>query len=271
MKDSDTTNAAFEDLLAGKSGQDAPLAEFVRLVRSEASQLELPADAGAHVAAAATAVPEASTAPPSASEPRVRARRLRRRMVVLASVGGMLLATAGVGLAANGASPTDPLYGVDLAFERFGLWNGGNAERAEEVLALLGNGDVGLALGHAATTMAALPDQAHGKAVGRDLQAAANHLGASENEAPDGVDDLLAYIAEALGEDPHGVEGETVAAYAKLIRDSVLNNRRPVDPPVGGPFGSVPDPIAPPITVPPISVPPDPIAPPITIPKPPSD
>jgi hypothetical protein len=68
-------------------------------------------------------------------------RRVARRVVALAATFGLLFAMSGVALAADSASPGDLLYGIDRAFETFGIGDGGVDERIAEFDALLARGD----------------------------------------------------------------------------------------------------------------------------------
>ena len=70
-----------------------------------------------------------------------RPRRVARRMVALAATFGLLFAMSGVALAADNAAPGDLLYGIDRAFETFGIGDGGVDERIAEFDALIARGD----------------------------------------------------------------------------------------------------------------------------------
>ena len=72
---------------------------------------------------------------------RSKPRRVARRMVALAATSGLLLAMSGVALAADNAAPGDLLYGIDRAFETFGIGDGGVDERIAEFDALIARGD----------------------------------------------------------------------------------------------------------------------------------
>lgn len=235
MIDPTASDQALETALAGRETpiEDSAVSEFVSEMRREADRLEPPANSETHIAAAVAAVPEMIASAPSTTRPKVRPRRLRRRMVLLASVMGLLLATAGVGFAADGAAPGDPLHGLDLALETFGIGAGGPSERSQEVLDLLHDGQVGLALSHAAATVATLPEQSQAEAANA-LEAASSALEAAET-APEGVGELLEYLAAALASD--SVNGFEVAEIAKRIGERVAQDSPPVDPPADVPPG----------------------------------
>ncbi len=249
MSDISTSNSDFEALLAGKeaSGSDSAIAELVSHIGAEAESLVSPPNSETHIAAAAAAVPEMTTpAPGVAARRTVHPRRLRRRMIILASVMGLLLATAGVGLAADGAAPGDPLYGLERALEKIGLNNGRAAERFDEAITLLNDGQPGLALGHAATTVATLPEQAQAEAAKNALEAAAVRVGDNE-KAPDGVETLLLYLAGAF---ESGIDGQEVAALAQQIAGGSGQGSPPVGPPVGPPVVPPVVPPGPPVSTP---------------------
>jgi hypothetical protein len=155
--------------------------------------------------------------------------------VVLASATGLLLATAGIGLAADDAMPGDPLYGLDRALENFGVGNGMAKERLTEAAGLFESGQVGLALGHAAVTVATLPEHAEGKTAQEALHDAAALLDDNEH-APEKVGELLRYLADNYGTG----DGQGVAAIAKQIRYEVAQGSAPDVPP--GPPISTPGP-----------------------------
>lgn len=248
VRDMDSSNEVLETALTGHGAiaeSDAIVADLVSALRAETSG-KLPPEADAHIAAAAATVPT-QTATPSPTPARSSAGRLRRRTAVVAATFGLFVATAGVALAAHHSYPGQALYGIDVALEKVGILAGGPGERAHEVMQLLESGQTGLALGHAAATVAALPPQAQGGALAAaDLDFAAQQIGDIGEPAPVAVEALLAYLASHIGNADGGVVGETVAELAEAIKNSVLESVPPVTVP-GGPPGTVP---APPITVP---------------------
>ncbi len=251
MGDMYELNRALESALADNDptpAGDEIVRDMVIALRSEAT-LAPPADAASHIAAAAAGVRKGATRSETLSRAPGRARqgRLRRRAVVLATTLGLLVATAGMGLAANHSFPGQALYGIDVALEKWGIFDGGPSERAHEVMQLLETEQTGLALGHAAATVASLPPQAlGGGAAAEDLDFAAQEIGNLGDPAPEAVEALIAYLAAHIGNTDGGVVGETVADLAEAIKDSVLSGVPPVTVP-GGPPGTTP---GPPITVP---------------------
>lgn len=212
--------------------------ELVSAIRVETALWGAPRGAETHIAAAAASVPIDPPAPRAARAGKPRRPKLRRRMVILASALGLIVATAGIGIANDHVSPGHPLYGLEKALEAIGIGNGGAAERAEEVLDLLEQGEIGLALGHAAETIATIPGEQSAPAAGEALQEAAEHIGAVGEPAPTGVEDLLAYLAENIG-DP---DGETIKLIARIIKDSVVTGTPVQAPSPGGPPVSIPGP-----------------------------
>ncbi|WP_062388556.1 hypothetical protein [Demequina iriomotensis] len=115
-----------------------------------------------------------------------------------ASAGALALLIGGVAAgaaAADPAAPGDPLYEIDLAFERLGICRGGPAERLAESLRLDGRGDLGSAVEHAAGVAEVDADASE------ELLAAARRLRADASETSEevraSVKDLLDWMAEA--------------------------------------------------------------------------
>jgi hypothetical protein len=246
MRVSSASDRILEAALAGgkPSGSDTDVvADLVDCLRNEVDLMGSPPDSEAHImAAAAAAVRATGSSAVASSGFAMRPRSLRTRLaVVMASMMALLLATAGVGLAADDAMPGDPLYGLDRALENFGVGNGMAEERLTEAAGLFESGQVGLALGHAAVTVATLPEQAEGKTAKEALDDAAELLD-SNGHAPAKVGELLRYLADNYG----AGNGEGVVAIAKQIRDEVAQGSAPDVPP--GPPTSTPGPPGPPVT-----------------------
>ena len=242
MGEPNRTDQLFESALAYGSAREAEaqvFADFIEDLRVERDLFGAPSDAAAHITAAAAAVPEMGASAPRSSRRASDSKGLRRRVLVLSAAFAMLLATAGIGLA-DDAVPGDPLYGLDLALENLGIGDGGASERAQEVLQLLAEGERGRALGHAAETVATLPEGASAAAAQEALQAVADKFSEDDSKVPDGVAELLAALAESVGSG----DGESIAEIAKAIRASV-GNGPPIAPP--GLSGETP---GPPATIP---------------------
>lgn len=235
MRKSSISDEALEVALAGgdSSGDDIDVVvDLVRGLRHEVDVMDLSPDSEAHILATAAAVPEA-VPPMTPSAASVSPRRLRARLaVVMASMMALLLATAGVGLAADGAMPGDPLYGLDRAMERVGIGNGQAHERLAEAVALAEAGHVGRGLDHAAATLATLPEQAQAMNAEQALSDAAARI-LLDGTAPTGVTELLMHLASVVGTG----DGQGIADIAQEIRDTVERGG-PATP--GGPPASTP-------------------------------
>ncbi len=233
MRNSSNSNRDLETAMAGGDHTDTDVvADLVHGLREEVNVMGLPPQADEHVLQAVAAVPSTAAATATGVVP-VSPRRLRTRLaIVMASMMALLLATTGVGLAADGASPGDALYGLDIALERVGINNGRAHERLTEAVALAEAGEIARGLNHAATTVATLPEGAHGLAAAQALTDAAARL-AEDGNAPTGVSDLLAYLATAVGMG----DGQGVADVAHQIRDTVERGRPdvPAGPPTSTP------------------------------------
>ena len=199
MSKSSVSDRQLTAALAGTEAADPDVIdEFVRGLRAEVEIMGLPQDSESHILAATAAVPETVPQVVAAHVP-VRARRLRARLaLVMASTMALLLATAGVGLAVDGAAPGDSLYGLDLAMERVGIGNGKANERLAEAVALAEAGQLSRGLDHAAVTVATLPDQAQAAVASEALADAAARL-LEDGDTPTGVSDLLSDLASVLG------------------------------------------------------------------------
>ena len=221
MSKSSVSDRQLAAALAGTESADTDVVdELVRGLRAEVEMIGLPQDSESHILAAMAAVTEPVPQVVAPHVP-VSPRRLRARLAsVMASIMALLLATAGVGLAADGAAPGDPLYGLDLAMERVGIGNGKANERLSEAIALAEAGQLIRGLDHAAATLATLPDQAQAAAASEALADAAARLLENGN-TPTGVGDLLSDLASFLGTG----DGQSVAETARKIRDTVERGR----------------------------------------------
>ncbi len=179
--------------------------------------------------------------------------RLRNRAAAVAAV--LVLMFGGLGgaaYAANGASPGDAFYGLDRALETVGIGNGGNAERLEEVKALVEQGHADHGLEHAANIVSEDPG-----AEAALFEAAARISGLDKAAAHQGVAPLLTYLSEHVG----SVEGAMVVELAQAIRgndtpgppEGVTPGGPPESTPGGPPEGVPPD--APPENRPPVTPP----------------
>lgn len=234
MRKASIFDEVYEAALVGGDPSDANadvVVEFVQGIRNEVKVIGLPLGSEAHILAAAATPPLPSLA--AAFSASVSPRRLRARLaVVVASMMALLLATAGVGLAANDAVPGDPLYGLDRAMERVGLGNGQAHERLAEAVALAEAGQLGRGLNHAAATVATLPDQAEAMLAEQALSDAAARI-LEDGKAPTGVSELLSHLASLVGTD----DGQGIATIAQEIRDTVERggSEAPAGPPTSTP------------------------------------
>lgn len=176
--------------------------------------------------------------------------------VALAAVAG------GAGAVANQAAPGDPLYGIDQAFERVHLFDGGTVERLQEAQRMVAEDHVAAALEHAGDALARadrMRDQARDQE--RDLERAAEALrqaadAVGNDQAADApgyayteqireqVRNMLGTIADEM--DEGRVDGQKVAETARHFREVARQmaeqrkqerfgpapTRPPVEPPV---------------------------------------
>lgn len=170
---------------------------------------------------------------------------------VLVTFGGL----SGVALAANGAVPGDTLFGIDRALETVGIGNGGNAERLNEVKALIDQGRADRGLEHAAGIV-----EGDTGAQAALLAAAERIRGLDQAASHEGVATLLTYLSENVG----SVDGATVAELARAVRGN-----DPAGPPEAVPPGP-PEPLPPEPPEPTIPGPPEAGPPGDVIPGPPA-
>jgi len=171
---------------------------FAESLRAEADRADF-----SHLTEAAVA---RGTHRPRAGWVRTRAAAVAAGLVFgLASFGG-------AAYAADGAAPGDTFYWLDRLGEAVGIGDGGAVERLAEVQALIDHGHAAQGIEHAADTLIGMSE---GAVEAREaLRAAADRIATLEEVGPpDGVVDLLAYLAENVG----AVDGPTVAEIARQI------------------------------------------------------
>jgi hypothetical protein len=121
------------------------------------------------------------------------ARAARPVAVGVAAVFLLVVSSAGLAYAANGAKPGDLLYGLDRAAEAIGIGNGGAAERIEEAQALVAAGETPAGLTHAASVITDTASESAKAAITE----AATRLGDGPNsEDANLVNDLLGYLKQ---------------------------------------------------------------------------
>lgn len=201
------TDADAEALLEGadevKSGL-ADIAEVVAAIRVMGSH-DLDKDYTGLIAAAALesrATPVARYAAEQdavSSTPRDWSARVVPRVAIGAAALFMLLvSSAGLAYAANGAKPGDMLYGLDRAAEAIGILDGGPNERYEEAQALITAGEVPGGLALATEILDRTPG---GEDATPAVAEAATRLeeepAEPDSQVAEQVSDLLGYIHEA--------------------------------------------------------------------------
>ncbi len=158
---------------------------------------------------------------------------LRRRVAIAVAAAALLVVgTAGLAVAADGAAPGDALYGVDRALEKVGLGSGGATERLEEASSLVERGRVAVGLDHAANALSELKGSPEIEGAEAALHHAADQVSTLRVEDVEGYEatqefrdqaaSLLDLLASQLSSDG-GVVGQEVAAtagqFAVIARD----------------------------------------------------
>lgn len=217
-KEERLTDREIEQLLDGvPTGRD-DLADLEVFLATLASDVVPPRDPG-QMATALAATARSTTTPKGG---------LRRVAAVAASVA-VLLALSGVAMAADGASPGDPLYGVDQALELVGINDGGVEERIAEFEAMLEKGETEAAI--------EFLDDYIQSASGPEIEQALDQLetttGASnqtEAGAQGKVGDLREYLEENAGDDV-GDDGRDFGQdVSDLAGKDKGRNQEPADP-----------------------------------------
>ncbi len=125
-----------------------------------------------------------------------------------AGVAGLVALAASIGVAgtaaaADNAIPGDALYGVDRAFEAFGLGDGGIDERLDEAVELDDQGDAEEAIEHAAKAL--------------------------RESGEIGAADALLVAAEAVSNDNPGESSDTRASVSALLQFMASGETRGAD------------------------------------------
>jgi len=208
----EVSNTRFSDrdverLLSGLTPEDDALAIFAPLMdalQTEWSQPPRPESVASFAAAAAQiasmTLPDESLLRATgafARRPRKQRPSIPRRLAVPLLAVLVLSGMTGVALAADGASPGDALYGIDLALEEIGVGRGGVVERLTESSALAEQGNAADALAHAAQSVASEVE--------------------SEEDVSAALEGLEHAIAELSGEAP-GHSSEIRASVAAMLQ-----------------------------------------------------
>ncbi|MGH3650765.1 MAG: hypothetical protein ACRDU9_08660 [Acidimicrobiia bacterium] len=141
----------------------------------------------------AAAMVEAAAASPRALPHRQR-RALTPRLATAALAVVAVMGITGVAAASNSSAPGDLLYGLDRAFERIGVNDGGFGERVDEAKDLTGEGSAPQALNHLAEVL-----RPSSPSAADALHAAADKLGQADTpkEVTDDVASMLEWIASS--------------------------------------------------------------------------
>jgi hypothetical protein len=222
-----------ERLLAG----DTPFADgaadlvvLVSLMRAEALR-DPSAERVATVAEQAAAIVRSAATTTLPVRPAKSRPTWRLQPQLAAIIGAIILvgAFSGVAVAADGAAPGDPLYGLDRALEKIGIGAGQAEERLEEARNLLSEGEADAALRHTPQILDDEPEVDDARAA---LDDAVTQLD-DETPAPEDVADLLAFIKANQGNDI-GVDGrEFGQGVADLAREIGPNEH--AGPPTSNP------------------------------------
>jgi hypothetical protein len=197
-----------ERLLAGDNPLGDEAADLVVLVSlMRADSLKAPSEeVVARVASQAASIARSSHGVTAPSPVPVRRSMWRLQPQLATIIAALLLvgAFSGVAVAADGAAPGDPLYGIDRALEKIGIGAGNAEERLEEARRLLSEGEAEEALRHTSQVLEDEEDPALG-----DARAAIDDATIQledDQPQPDDVADLLAFLKANLGKDV-GVDG----------------------------------------------------------------
>ncbi len=202
-------------------GELTEIADVLAAIRA-AAEVDAGTDFSHLIAAAALESRATPLARFNAEQAATKAWELTARLARPVAVGAvavlmLVVSSAGLAYAANGAKPGDFLYGLDRAAEVLGIGDGGAAERLEEAEALVAAGEMPYVLSHAATVIAANQEAQN------ELLAAANRLQADPpgpgSHVADKVGALLSLLHDATiaGALDNGTLGSEVSNLARGI------------------------------------------------------
>lgn len=175
--------------------------------------------------------------------------QLRHRVATGAAAITVVLGSgAGVAIAADGAAPGDPLYGLDRALETVAIGDGGAVERLKEAAVLVEAGHLADGLEHAAEILAANHGGESGdasEAASEALRTAAERISAdsaTNSVQRTAVSDVLTYLSENIED----VDGRKVAELSQLIGADARGQHQPpsttIPPHANPPENPVPGP-----------------------------
>jgi hypothetical protein len=260
MPTSTLSDHDIERLLAGvipDNKEAAPLVVLVDLIRAEGAGSPsevMVAEVAREAAMLARATSSASVLTRAQPPRRWAGWRLRPQLVMAATAVLLFSGVSGVAIAANGAAPGDPLYGIDRALEKIGIGAGHAQERLAEANSLLSDGDAREALRHAAQVFDETDDVSEALEI-QDARAALENAagslddddGATSNDlVRDNVSTLLEYLRENLGKQV-GADGKDFGQGVADLAHEIApgqgqrptpgppNDNEPQDDEVGGP------------------------------------
>lgn len=166
--------------------------------------------------------------------PMIRPRPRRTVAIALAAAMALVIANLGLAAVADSSVPGDPLYGIDIAYEKVGeaLGVGGDtrSERLDEAEILSNRGRAAEAIG---LVRQALGDGPQADAL---AEAQAALTATPDNAAPDtSFDTTLQSLIDAARSQTTETAGEEISELARALRDSVRGGIDPPGPPDGIP------------------------------------
>ncbi|GBD85865.1 hypothetical protein BMS3Abin02_02286 [bacterium BMS3Abin02] len=269
-----------EAILNGSALADlADVAALVERIRDTGSESVDPALGARQIVAAAEA---ARLSPRPARSRESKRYRWRRRTVftsfiftiltkVLAASVALAAVTGGVGAIANQSAPGDPLYGVDIALEHVGVFNGGTTERLQEAQRLVAQDHIAEGLEFAGKAIGRVDRDRGLEQAASALEEAAAHVAAQHTDAKgyqatqeyrDQVAEMLRLMSQEMKQQDINVQH--VAETARQVRETTQEMTRQMKQEVGRPTTTITVPEMP--TRPTITVPEMPTRPTITVP-----
>ncbi|GBE21529.1 hypothetical protein BMS3Bbin01_00874 [bacterium BMS3Bbin01] len=269
-----------EAILNGSALADlADVAALVERIRDTCSESVDPALGARQIVAAAEA---ARLSPRPARSRESKRYRWRRRTVftsfiftiltkVLAASVALAAVTGGVGAIANQSAPGDPLYGVDIALEHVGVFNGGTTERLQEAQRLVAQDHIAEGLEFAGKAIGRVDRDRGLEQAASALEEAAAHVAAQHTDAKgyqatqeyrDQVAEMLRLMSQEMKQQDINVQH--VAETARQVRETTQEMTRQMKQEVGRPTTTITVPEMP--TRPTITVPEMPTRPTITVP-----
>ena len=159
------------------------------------------------------------------------------RVATAAAAFAIVFGISGMAVAANGSAPGDPLHGIDMFFEKFGIGSGGEGERIAEADTLIESGDPDAAFVLLGEYLEQLDTEGNTEAiekVERHIELASTKSNTNAAAAQEKVALMKAFIELNKG-DGVGLDGKEFGQGVSEIAKSKPKPNKPSLPETAGP------------------------------------